>query len=530
MWPDYIPKNKRERVLSYLVEHRLITEIGEVFDIDSYEQLKSTMFDNNLDTYVYRFLGIHGFMWFNEAVNDPAATISIANSSGSIVSIAIKGPRGKLVKIISTVSWGWRKEPTPEFIKALRNVLDKFDYGIHPSPGSLGSNGLKQSFPEGKSRFSRPPNKLRNILFKYGSGGRADDFSTPGRKYDTVWESDFDNHYANQARGGVPAGRYRRYGVKGEFVDWNEFQDRHIPPGGSDNGGFTMLCECMVTVDQEVLQKSTYTSHSGKEVYVPIIYRRNEKGSEEMGRLTWIKEAGSYYGYYWYPMVQEMVRAGYRVRVGIVYFWDELDHFMDPFILHALDAREYFKSEGMRLEEGMCKMVIVSTFGRFGMRPYTLKLIPKSERQEGDIPFGDTSAMPCEGVSTEYFVRRIENENSPNLTQVMYYIIACANVAIYRWLLNEAMLGNELVASDYDAGYTVEYPNVTAGMKQKKHKNYEQNGLRSHDSNRGKVQPGLQKVQRAEKAMGPMEDRPEETWFDWKQRTRGENIYSAAGS
>ena len=51
MWPDYIPKNKRERVLSYLVEHRLITEIGEVFDIDSYEQLKSTMFDNNLDTY-----------------------------------------------------------------------------------------------------------------------------------------------------------------------------------------------------------------------------------------------------------------------------------------------------------------------------------------------------------------------------------------------------------------------------------------------------------------------------------------------
>lgn len=342
-WPDFFPRNKRERTLAYLSNGVLTIRGADgspttqiVWD---YEHLKMLMFDNNIDVYVWKFVGKNGLPYFGEIMGDERATINMANSSKTITSISIKGPRNRVVKILSTSTWGWRKEPTMVFLNALWNVFDAFDYGVHPSPGSLGTNGVKSTLAETQTRYTRPGNVLRRELFKFGSGGRADEFNEPG-EYEDAYQFDFDNHYATVAQEGVPAQRPQIVGRRGVWK-----------PTSAIDPFTTAFCQVKVIVPTGVK--------------VPPFYIR-----EKSGHLKWVNEPGIYEWWMWKEMIECAVDAGCEVWVGYCYCWKELEYFLNPFIEGALEIRDYFKSKSMKLEEKMTKSAVVAMFGSFGMRPF----------------------------------------------------------------------------------------------------------------------------------------------------------------
>lgn len=496
MWPPYFPKKKRERGLAALVpvydQDTLLWGVhvtqknGVETDIFSWQELVSYSLLYNLDCYVYKLLGKNGFPFFAQALGDERCEAHIANSSKTVTMLSVRGERGRQVKFITSCVWGWRKQPTVDFLKALGHIFDEFDYGVYPSPGSLGQNSLKMMLApallgyerdedgieravyEKPHRYSRPSAMLRQRLIDYASGGRADDFANHQQEYETVYETDFDNHHANQALQGVPVDGYETFGLVGV---WKNNLQRL--------GEYALAyVECRVTIPEGNVRKISpfYTRHSD-------------------GQLWWETDPGVYYGWYFSPMISEMVKAGYEVEIGYGWGWRELSKFLVPLIERAIALRTSFKKRGMELESDLTKSLIVATLGSFGTQPYRLKLVSKQERQDGDERFLDLDAKPCEGLLTPYYLRRIEEPDAPHLTQVLYAIVMFANVELYKLMLAEEANGNEVLWSNYDAIITEGPPTIALVRKKLKvlHK-FRSLGKRSYNDSKGGKHPGVKQA------------------------------------
>ena len=475
MWPDYFPHKKRERLLAYLyplpdkLGYEVRCENDWIFFIHSWQELKQCMFDNKLEVHTYKLL--KSFLYFDDAVKDNHACVHLANSSKQVVMITARGPKNIQCKLVSSTCWGWRKEPDEIYIKALRNIYDTFDYGVHPSPGSLGTNALKSMLAPKKGekahRYSRPSSMLRNRLFTYGSGGRADDFSLY-EEYEIAYEQDFDNHYANTAMQGVPTDGTRKFGLTG------------IPTDDLTIMGEFRVCftEAWITIpnNEDSIRK-----------FSPF-YTRDKNG------LSWQTRPGRYHGYYWSPVIKACIDAGYKVEIGSGWGWTHLDKFLVPFIERAIELRQHFKEQDMPLEAQMTKGLIVATLGRFGMKPYNLELISKEDKQPGDEILLDMEYVPKRDGSpvTGYYIRRKEEPNASNLTQVLYYIIAQANLALYYRCIAEEENGNTVIMTNYDSLMCLEPPTLDmTGLKLKTHHKLRPMGRRSYESKEARIRPGV---------------------------------------
>lgn len=355
-WPDFFPRKHRERGLAYLIGMDLVVRHMDgsftSYIVWDYGTLRQLMFDHNVDVYVHKFVGKNGIKWFGEIMDDDRNTINMANSSRTIVSIAMKGPRNRVCKILSTTTWGWRKDPTPDFLNSLQRVFDAFDYGVHPSPGSLGTNVIRGTLSETHTRYTRPGNMLRRELFTYGSGGRSDEYETP-QEYDSAFQFDWDNHYATVAKDrGVPTARPQVVGLRGAWQPYDIIKEFA-----------TAFCQVRVTVPTTLDTAPFYIRHKDG--------------------LHWIMDPGVYEWWLWKEMIDCCVEAGCTVEVGYCYCWKELDYFLNPFIDGALEIRDEFKRKGMKLEAKMTKSCIVAAFGSFGMRPFVSRWFLRKGGSQG---------------------------------------------------------------------------------------------------------------------------------------------------
>ncbi len=493
MWPSYFPRKKRERGLAFLSwsgagsvdrgECRITHMNGAMDAIHSWEELVSYQFHYSTDLYIYKMVGKNGFPFFHEAVaqslviregcTTPDVQIHIANSSKTVTMISVRGPKNKQVKIVSTSVWGFRREPTLAFLQALWHIFEAFDYGVHPSPASLGQATIRHSMVEQAEmggekprRFSRPSAMLRDRLLLYGSGGRADDFAEHTAEYPIVYETDFDNHYANQALMGVPVDGYETFGLLGCFTDNLEYL-----------GEFALAyVECKVTIPEGLPRRKIspfYTRHDDHLLY-------------------WETEPGAYYGWFFTPMIAQMVKVGYTVERGYGWGWRELSKFLVPFIEHAVACRSACKARGMELESDLIKGVIVGALGSFGTQPWRYVLVGKDEEQEGDEMFLDLEAKPCDGLSTPYYLRRVEEPDAPHLTQILYAVVMWANVELYKLALLEEEQGNTVLMTNYDAVFTTDAATVAqVKRKVKQLHNFRSLGKRSYTHSQGRITPGV---------------------------------------
>jgi hypothetical protein len=473
MWPDFFPRTKRDRLIAFIVpmgntayEIRCVNDW--IFFAHSYGELKSIMLEFKLELYTFK---LRKFIWLKDAINDINSTVSLANSSKQIVSISIKGKKNRQVKIVSTAGWGYNKEPDMKFLGALATIFTDFDYGIHPSQGSLGQNALKAMLYPGKDkplhRYSRPADMLRRKLIDFGSGGRADDFSLY-EEYEVAYENDFNNHYAEQAKLGVPVDGYERFGLTGVPSDdlsvLGEFRLSYV--------------ECWITIPDGSIRK-----------FSPF-YIRGDDG------LQWATLPGRYHGYYFSPVVKAILDAGYRVEIGAGWGWSTLDKFLVPFIEKAIALREKYKAEGNELCAQLVKGMIVATLGRFGMRPYRLELVDKEHKQDEDEMFLAHDYVPAVDGSptTGLYIHKVVEMDSPNLTQVLYWIISQANLALYYRCLAEEESGNTVIMTNFDA-LILEQPSILdqQGLKQKTYKKLRPLGRRSFKHADGQVTPGVKR-------------------------------------
>jgi hypothetical protein len=483
MWPAYFPRKKRERRLAYLTD--ILNEDAEVegyniwaepievdpewrrWEVHSYEELKARIIESGLEVHVFSLFGKNGLVWMLEAVKDPLTKCHLANSSKSVIMLTVKSGTNhhRSGKITVCKSWGWQQSPDRVYLTALRNIYDQFDYGTHPTPGSLGRNSLMWIIGHTtRKKYSRPPQMLRDRLFKYGSGGRADDFHLY-EQYDVAYEADFDNHYAEQALWGVPTDGILRFGQRDVWSDdLTQLEEYALA-----------FVQCKITIPEGNVKK-----------FSPFYTR-------EGGQLRWQTEPGTYYGYFFSPVIVACLKNGYTVEIGSGWAWRTLDKFLVPWILEALKLRREFQELGMELEAELTKGFIVATFGGFGMRPYSLELIHKDDKKEEDERYLDLNANPFYGEDpyTEYFIRRVDTPDANHLTQVLYYIICRANLKLFEYCVAEEELGNIVISTNFDAAVTT-LPSITRppGMKHKIHRNYVQDALRSYHSDLGGKHPG----------------------------------------
>ena len=471
MWPDYFPREKRERLLAYLIPmgttgYEIWCYNDWIFFAHSWQELKDIAIANHLEIHMYQ---VRKFLWIKDVLKDDYATVSLINSSKQISTINAKGRHNRQFKIVSTVGWGYHKEPNIMYLTTLMDIYEEFGQGVHPSQGSLGQNVLKAMLYPGEGqpmhRYSRPADMLRRRLIEHGSGGRADDFSLY-EEYEVAYEDDFNNFYAEQAKLGVPVDGYERFGMAGLPSDdiqiLGEFRLSYV--------------ECWVTIPDGCIRK-----------FSPFFIRGRDG-------LEWATKPGIYHSYYWSPVVKAILEAGYTVRIGAGWGWQTLDKFLVPFIELAIAIREKFKAQGKEFHAQLTKGVIVATLGRFGMRPYRLELVDKEHHLPTDEMFLAMDYVPARDGSptTGMYIRKIEEPDSPNLTQVLYWIISQANLALYYRCLAEEEAGNTVIMTNFDA-LILEQPSKLnmQGLKEKTYKKLRPLGRRSFKHADGQVTPGV---------------------------------------
>jgi hypothetical protein len=85
--------------------------------------------------------------------------------------------------------------------------------------------------------------------------------------------------------------------------------------------------------------------------------------------------------------------------------------------------------------------------------------VVRDRRQPGDTPLIiDDSPINGGGFGSGYYIHRTEHPNSPQLTQIQYYIVMKGNVKLYQRVSEEFRLGSNVLGSDYDAVTTEDYP------------------------------------------------------------------------
>lgn len=411
----------------YIVAYTLYILDREKYIVTSYDELVSWAFHFKLDVYTNKLFGNGAFIWTAEAISK-GAKIHVSPSSKIANKITVFGTshnKRSQIQIVSVSGWGYNSHPDKHFMGALKNVLDYYGHGIYTSAASLGQNAIADWHRQQKlPRYHRPSRMLRHKLFKYGSGGRADDWGL-AKQVKAKFQIDLNNSYAAQAKSGVPVLGCESIGLVDHYTDDTTLLEEYT----------TAFVQARITVTADV----------GK--FAPFYLR------DELGELHWVTDAGVYEGWWWSNMLARCMQRGCKVEIAFAWCWRELDTFLSPWVDEIVAMRQHFKEEGKELEEDISKRIIVSAIGCFGTHDCTVTIVTAENAVEGDEPFLDLQVDGYDSMYTGYYLHTEDKPDANHLTQVAYYIIMRNNIALFDRALEEEQTGNLVIKTYYDAIY-----------------------------------------------------------------------------
>lgn len=410
-WPAYFERKPREKKLGFLQSKpwRVVEEDGSIREIQDWSDLKSYLIEFRIDLYVKNFLSREDFPYLLDALQDQKCEI-VASASGGLVGVRITGRSRKQAWIGGISVWA----SLPQDPSSLGRLLALFRHcgvGTQTTPGALGQaiwrdEWKKQELP----RVSRPSDGCRADLFDHGTGGRADSFSV-GQSFEVAWEQDMTGAYA-WAACLVPWGSVKRaigpYGLQG--------------PDPSS----TWFCECTVTITKELLL-GPFPIRGGEEVEYPT-----QEGVYE-GVWLWKEESNA------------AQTAGCIVDVGDGWVWGELSANNESWA-HRMD---YLRQTAPNIQiANFVKAATVAAIGRHGIRPIKFSLVATAKSRD-DQPVSHRNRL------TSLYLHPTSEPNTPNLTHWFYYIMTRARLALYQRAMIEIQAGNPVIATNYDALYTL---------------------------------------------------------------------------
>lgn len=424
-WPSYdLPEKDLERTLAVWNEDHdcaIIYETGEVifwFDVDQFIHEITT---RHMYIFAYRLIDKHHFSHLEELLNDRRVK-AYCSRTGHVVGIYCKSKYSAW--IIGREQWDDGLCP-PD--KAFLDTISKV-YHINgryaPTPGSLGERKIRATLPKG-TRFNRPSQMLRRVLIANKIGGRADT-KVLKQGFEVLYENDGNAFYPAMSMETInPDEHPTRFGNRIDTTDQSTLDPF-----------FSYFAHCVVSIPLK--------SHT-KFGSLPV----HTKGDT----VRYPTDPGTILEGWWWKEELDQARAdGWIVEVYEGYGWYTSSDWLRQWALDMYRLRS--ETEGKVRE--IIKKETVAALGRFGISPETLTLVKEEDYQDGDLVVPIQDARAWESPISGYYIHVTPNPNSNALTHIYFYILMKARCVLRARILEEESAGNQVIASNYDAYYTIE--------------------------------------------------------------------------
>jgi hypothetical protein len=441
-WP--LPQTPRSRLLAWL-EHRagrylrLLTEHGEVIELEDYESLRAAMFDLNLLVFTFH-LGAHE--WVDDALSDDFADIS-ATRGNVIPSVRLaeqskrhpekRGRRARWI-VDAGETWGFRLDTmkdwplsspelqifmATEFLRDLRILFDACEVGDHPTPSALGNALAGREYPKEADRLYRPclaawQDFKRNLV-----GGRAD-LLEPGEEFEKLYELDMNFAYA-AAMQETPSGP----------ACWWEAKNHRPDCGGAEP------CDHEHDVKAPYPVNYCYCRVSAPEHFdLPLAYLEAIDRS-----IVGYPRDGSWEGWYWDESIETARRFGYVITVIAAWGFPKLTNDFAAWSNKMDELRR-----ALPRQASYVKLAAVAFIGRLAVDD-----IRKVVKRNGNS--ARVFCSPDRPVEYHYEWACVD---SPSM---LPHLNSYVQMRMRNWLFAKALAeGANLVATNYDAVYTVREP------------------------------------------------------------------------
>ena len=416
-YPGYVEKRQRERVLAYLGrDNNLVLENGVTVPISSWEDFKQAQIENRLDVYL---VSMPKFPWWQEVGEDPGATI--VPGDGNVLAIEIRDSSRH--KFVTKSIAGWLGQKcNPDSLARLRALMDLVGVGTHGSPAAL-SQALYRRMRNPKDPGPRiPPERLRQLLFEHGTGGRADLLAGKDEVFDEAFEYDMANAYLSTMRW-LPSGDPVKWTESvGELCNGDQL-------GPDANMMATFFCRCVVNIPERAQGMGPFPLRD-----------------EQTGNLVYPTEVG-WYGleqelWLWKDQIERCLEAGMFVWTTGEEAWGYQD--WSDRCRRWANKLEKLRDQAAPDLKPLVKMLIVAGIGWHGQKSESCKVVPLEEAQEV-VSTGDGPGSLMFGVS------RTAKPNKPYMTHWYYWSIMRVGCAVWDFAQAEMRAGNRVLMTNYDA-------------------------------------------------------------------------------
>lgn len=406
MFPDYFPKQFRDRRLVYVETYNtVVDEYQKRYTINTPEALVDYLFDTNSILFLDTF-GNDALPFIDFFVDNSLHKV-LCNVTGTPSSIRInKGHEARWVVSAPTI---WGEYVSDEFLITMRKLFRHCAVGVRPTPSSVGTSLLRAIWKlSGFSKQTAPNVFVQEYLHAHGYGGRCD---TPGKgkSYKSLLELDMSSAYLAHFLK-LPGGT--AYGFTGNRC-W-QFA--------------TFFAECKVTIYSELALGP-----------FPVKMREDV--------IVYPTLPGIYFTHLWREQIEECLLAGCDVEVKGGVGWRYITDVTDYWCEHMYWLKTLAPTYDV---ETMVKKTIVSTIGRFGTRGVYYHLVGES-LADPSMPAEITDDMQPRA----HYVMPERDYTSPSMVHWFNYCIMQCALTLYRFALPYAEQGR-LVMTNYDAVLVVE--------------------------------------------------------------------------
>ena len=412
--------SERKRLLAFWQDKKIYTIEGEVFKIESYENLKEVLYNKKIELYTE---DLTFFDFFNEILEDPKAKI-ILSLQKNIVGFSIKIKRYTLY-IGSCRAWNYHSVNF-DFLRDLQKIFDIFQVGVRPAPSSVGTHYWAKFLDVYEERALTE--KTKNFLKSHDIGARAE-YLAPFF-FKEAYEIDLNSAYLNHTRC-LPSG-------KEIILSTENNKDSKL----IHNNKFSQEAKDMATFFTCAL------------IYV---YDNKNYGifgeKDEDGNNNWRQKEGYHVVFGWKEEFETFIKHD----IGMIY---KTFGYAVGFKNFSYNSTSYAKNiEKLRLKNieddkinKLFKLIEVASIGYHGKSSKELILTKEKEEDSFIVSFGN-GLKHC-----EKYVKIIEKTDSPYLYHWYSYIIMKTRLQIYEKMVEEEKNGNYIIGTNFDAIYLKKEP------------------------------------------------------------------------
>ena len=422
IWPPYRRQAKRLHTFAWDDGERLIVQdSGQVFSPATYTEWRRIVLDLHLDVFVRSI-----WKWrFRDAAVRQASLPKCADQVNAVWNSLDRNARitsftfrqgNAWASLREFGVWGNHTQPSMGLLDELQATCEYQDVGIHPSPASLGREGLMRH--TGTQRWTAPNNACLADLRDGLVGGRADLFD--GTRHRFAWEYDECSCHPSICQEPIPIGTALR------------LTSSSTPPWEWNEQPFTYYVRCAIVIPED--------PDGARRQKIGLFPTRDPKTK----RVTYPSTPGIYQDVWLFRHdVRLCLARGYTVLYqGEGWAWQRGEAVLKDWADWTLKQRESAPPAIALL----IKAAAVAGLGLFMTGDVEYRVIDQVERIEDIITIIIDENMHKVGE-----VIAVQPKVPSSMLHWGSWILSVARLRLVRRMLDEAADNNYILSSNFDS-------------------------------------------------------------------------------